>query len=234
MSGILVVVAHPDDEVLGCGGSISGWVRSGIQVDLVVLTDGESSRFAHPECEEAVDAICKRQAQCLSAGAELGIHSVRFAPFLDQRLEMVPRQEITKRIETEIALLRPDTVVTHSLADLNLDHRITAECAMTAARAMPGSPVLEVLSFFTPSSTEWAFGSFGPFRPNLFVELGEAAIESKLAAIECYADELRDFPHPRSIDALRVHAATVGSVVGVEYAEPFESVRRVEKLSESY
>jgi LmbE family N-acetylglucosaminyl deacetylase len=134
--------------------------------------------------------------------------------------------DIVKKVESLIEGIAPHTVFTHCARDLNIDHAITHRTVLTATRPVKGSPVREVYTFEVLSSTEWAFGEFGSFKPNLFIDVTET-IEMKSAALSIYDSEMRGFPHPRSAEAMRILARRWGSVVGLEFAEAFETVRRI-------
>ncbi len=217
---VVVVAAHPDDELLGAGATLARHVREGREVHAVVLAEGASSRYE-------ADMAGRLQKAGMRAAERLGLASIRFEDLPDQRLDAVPLIEITQRIEAILAELRPDVVYTHFAHDVNLDHGVVARATWTACRPYRTPRVSRVLAFETPSSTEWGWPLEGTgFRPNHFVDVS-ATLEVKLAAMACYESELRDHPHPRSLQALTDRAATWGSTVGVRYAEPFVLLREV-------
>jgi LmbE family N-acetylglucosaminyl deacetylase len=217
---VVVVAAHPDDEILGAGATLARHVRRGREVHAVVLAEGATSRYG----DGMVPVLQKAATR---SAEQIGFASIRFEAFPDQRMDAVPLIEITQRIEQILRELRPRVVYTHFPGDVNLDHGVTARATWTACRpyALPGLRRFAV--FETPSSTEWGW-PVGPevFRPNRFVDVS-GVIDVKLAAMECYESELRDEPHPRSLEALRARAAGWGTVIGVRYAEAFMVLREV-------
>jgi N-acetylglucosamine malate deacetylase 1 len=222
MKSILVVAAHPDDEVLGCGGTIARLAVEGRAVHVAYLADGVSSR-----AQTSVDAttftveLDVRRTSARKACELLGASAVFFGDFPDNRLDSLPLLDIVKPIEALIAEYRPDTVLTHHAGDLNVDHRRVHEAAITACRPQRGHPVKTLLSFEVPSSTEWMPPISGPpFSPNWFVDIS-SALDRKLSALDAYAAELRDWPHPRSRRAVEYLARWRGAAVGVDAAEAF-------------
>lgn len=223
---LLVIAAHPDDEVLGCGGTIARLAAEGCATHIVILGEGVTSRYPAREQADraAVDALHARSRQ---VGERLGARSVNLFNLPDNRFDSLPLLEIVKLIEGLIDRLRPATVFTQHGGDLNIDHVQTFRATLTATRCLPGCPVRRVLAYEAPSATEWSFGSFEPaFRPNLFVDIS-ATLERKIAAMEAYESETRPFPHPRSPESLRAIAQRWGSVAGLPAAEAFELVRGI-------
>ncbi len=225
MSAVVIVAAHPDDEVLGCGGTIA-MLSEVHEVHILLLGEGGTSRFASRE--DANGRTVERLATAAkSAAAILGAQSVETDRLPDNRFDQVALLDIVKRIERIIERVRPDIVYTHHPGDLNIDHRITFEAVLTATRPLPGRCVHELYTFEIASSTEWAFQRIKPsFVPNVFVDISRT-LERKLKAMEQYEDEMRMFPHPRSAEGLRTIARRSGTVVGREYVEAFEMVRSI-------
>lgn len=226
MKNVLVVAAHPDDEVLGCGGTIARMASSGAEVNVVIFATGLTSRteFDPAQSESALRAHHDRAKK---AGAVLGAKSVRVLAFPDQRMDSIPLLDITQALEREIAESKPDTIFTHHGGDLNMDHVILHRATLVATRPVAAGSVRRVYTYEVPSSTEWAFQKFEPqFRPSVFFDV-QVFIEKKIEAMEIYKSEARTFPHPRSPEALRAIAARWGSVVGVPAAEAFELVREI-------
>ncbi len=218
---VLVLAAHPDDELLGLGGTVARHADAGDEVIGVVASEGATSRYA----SEAAPAL---EASCRAAAEILGIREVRFLGFADQRMDTVPLIEVTQRIEAVVREVRPDTVYTHHWGDLNRDHRVVCEAAQVACRPVGGDYPRRVYCFETPSSSEWsAPDPASQFVPTRFVDV-TATIDRKLRAMACYASEARPAPHPRSLDALRARAALWGHTVGVAYAEAFVLLRQVD------
>jgi LmbE family N-acetylglucosaminyl deacetylase len=222
---VLVVAAHPDDEVLGCRGTIARLGKAD-EVCIAILGEGATSRAPQrAQGNKRAVATLKRQAQ--KAARLLGARSVAFEGLPDNRFDEAPLLDVVKRVERLINEHQPAAVYTHHPGDLNIDHQITFRAVLTATRPTAGCPVLDVYSFEIASSTEWAFQQLQPpFRPSVFIDITET-IETKLAAMAAYKDEARPFPHPRSPEALRAIARRWGSVAGLGYAEAFELVRSI-------
>lgn len=220
MTRVLVVAAHPDDELLGPGGTLARHSRRGDEVHALIVSDGATSRYPG----EMVDVL----ADCAQkAGKVLGLVSVRVLSLPDQRLDTLPLVEVTQAVESIVDELRPHVVYTHFPGDVNADHGIVARAAWTACRpyVLPG--LRRFAAYETPSSTEWGWPlQGGAFAPSLFVDVG-ATLEDKLVAMSCYASELREYPHPRSLRALRERAATWGSHVNRPAVEPFQVLREL-------
>lgn len=220
---VLVIAAHPDDEALGCGGSIARWADEGAAVHLAFLADGIGAR--NPESSEAREALAQRRAAAESAAEILGAASVEFDDLPDNQLDSVSLLQITQRVEALIEAHRPDTVVTHHAGDLNIDHRRVHQAVMTACRPQRGHPVRTMLCFEVASSTEWQPpGSGAPFVPDWFVDIS-ATLPRKLAALDAYVAEMRDWPHPRCREGVEFLARWRGATVGCDAAEAFMLAR---------
>lgn len=220
---ILVVAAHPDDELLGCGATIAR-LSASAEVHIAILGEGITSRTGLSE-EERGRALQTLHEQSQAAGKLLGAKSVTVQDLPDNRFDTVPLLDIAQSVERFIDELRPEVIFTHHPGDLNIDHVLTFRAVLTATRPMRGGPVRELHSFEIASSTEWAFQQIQPaFRPSIFYDVADT-IDRKIEAMRIYEGELREFPHPRSAEALRVQARRWGSVTGLEYAEAFEAVR---------
>lgn len=223
-SRILVVAAHPDDEVLGCGATISRFSMEGDPVSILLLGEGISSRYKRRS--EARPALLRGlQADAKAVARLLGAKSVAFENLPDNRFDELPILEIIKRIEKQIEKIKPEIIFTHHPGDLNVDHQATFRAVLTATRPTNGCPVQEIYAFEVPSSTEWAFQQFQPpFRPNVFIDVSRT-METKVKGMQRYKGECRPFPHPRSPQALRAIAQRWGSAVGFRHAEAFELIR---------
>jgi len=223
---VLVIAAHPDDEVLGCGATVSKLAGDGHEVHIAILGEGVTSRYADREDADP-DRIKELRDIALEVSDLLGANELYLRSFPDNRFDSVPLLDIVKEIEGLIEKVKPNIIFTHHGGDLNIDHVITARAALTAARPLAGSPVKEIYSFEIPSSTDWAFNQFKtPFRPNTFIDVSQT-LNKKMEAMLLYKGETRPFPHPRSAEALRANARRWGSMAGVEAAEAFELVRQV-------
>lgn len=223
---ILVVAAHPDDEVLGCAGTIARLTKEGHQAHILILGEGITSRYENrSQSEEKL--VHQLQNHARSVGKLLGAQSVHFERFPDNRFDELPLLEIVKRVEKHVARVRPDVIFTHHPGDLNVDHRASFQAVLTASRPVNGCPVRDLYAFEVASSTEWAFQQVQPvFRPNVFVDI-TATVNKKIQGMRLYKGEVRSFPHPRSPEALRTVARRWGTVVGLQYAEAFELVRSI-------
>ena len=222
---ILVIAAHPDDEVLGCGGTLLKLAHAGAEIHLAFLADGVGAR--NPDAAQRQAELDQRRAAARVAADILGAASVHFDDLPDNRLDGVPLLEITQRVEALIARHRPVTLFTHHGGDLNIDHRRTHQAVMTACRPQSGHPVRTLLCFEVPSSTEWQPpGSGTPFTPNWFVDIG-ATLDGKLAALTAYTAEVRDWPHPRSREGVAYLARWRGANVGCQAAEAFMLARQL-------
>lgn len=221
---ILVVGAHPDDEALGCGGTIARHAAAGDPVHLLFLADGVSSRGGEAGSRAEVE---RRAAAAADAAKILGAEPPRLLGLPDNRLDGVPLLEIVQAIEAVVRELSPRVVYTHHGGDLNIDHRLAHQAVMTACRPQHGAGVQAIYSFEVLSSTEWASPSVGrPFRPNRFVDIS-GHLETKIRALQSYADEMRDFPHPRSREAVEALARLRGATVAVAAAEAFVVEREI-------
>jgi LmbE family N-acetylglucosaminyl deacetylase len=223
---VLVIAAHPDDEVLGCGGTAARLVREGHEVHFAILGEGATSRLPQRADTDA-GKITKLQQQAHAAATKVGVKNLTLHDLPDNRLDTVPLLDVVKIVESLVERLEPEVIYTHHAGDLNVDHGVIHRAVLTATRPMAGQPVRDIYAFEVASSTEWAFQRIEPaFRPNVFVDITRT-IEVKIAAMECYETEARKFPHPRSPEALRALATRWGSVVGCAAAEAFELVRSV-------
>ncbi len=222
MSNILIIAAHPDDEVLGCGGTIAKLAADGKQVEILILGEGTASRDG-----SSGDEVQRLQNDARKAAKVLGAANVRFASLPDNRFDTVPLLDIIKQIEGVIAEVKPNVVFTQHGGDLNVDHQITFRAVMTAVRPMAGQGIHALYAYEVASSTEWAFQRFDPvFRPNYFVDI-DGFLEQKMLAMEAYGGEIRSAPHPRSPEVLQAMAVSRGSAVGLNAAEAFETIWQI-------
>ena len=224
---ILVVVAHPDDEVLGCGGTIARHVQQGDRVAVIILAEGVTSRAAKRALDQDAEKLQALAAATHRACGILGVDEITLNDFPDNRMDSLPLLDIVKVIEQHMNRLQPTVVYTHHGGDVNVDHRVTYQAVVTACRPQPENSVKTLLTFETSSSTEWQPPLVGtPFAPNWFVDIGET-LAAKLKALSVYETELRSWPHPRSIQAVEHLARWRGSTVGVEAAEAFVLARNI-------
>ncbi len=219
---VLVISAHPDDETLGVGGTITRHVRDGDDVTVMIVTDGVTAR--HDVTGPQRDAVRK-------ACAVLGVEDVRLAGLPDQRLDGGPLLEVIKPIHELVKELEPEVVYTHHRGDANQDHRTIFAATMVAVSPIVGNPVRRVYCYEVSSSTEWAPPMpEWSFQPNHFVDISQT-LETKLEAFEAYREthqtEVKRYPHPRSPEAVRVYAQQRGISVGMESAEAFMLIREL-------
>lgn len=223
---VLVIAAHPDDEVLGCGGTIARLAAEGAAVSIFILATGLTSRADFDPAKDA-GQLRVHHERAQRAGILLGAKEVTFGGFPDQKMDTVPLLDVTQAIEREIVRVRPELVFTQHGGDLNMDHVITFRATLTATRPMAGGAVKRLYSYEVGSSTEWAFQQFEPrFLPQIFYDI-TAHLETKIAAMRIYESEAREFPHPRSPEALCAAARRWGSTIGVQAAEAFCCVRAI-------
>lgn len=231
MSRVLVVAAHPDDAELGAGATLAKHAAAGDQCFILVLSQGITSRyepterFYRPPQPRIPEQIATLKAQAEKAAGILGaeLHALDYP---DQGLDGVPLLTLTRAIEAHVKLVRPDVVYTHSNHDVNGDHSRVAQCVAVATRPLPHSTVKRVLAFEIPGSTGWQFE--GAFLPRVFVDVSGSAMQKKCEALACYVNEMREAPHPRSMEGVLALAAWRGATVGVQEAESFELVRSIE------
>jgi LmbE family N-acetylglucosaminyl deacetylase len=226
INSILVVVAHPDDEVFGCGGTIARLTKEMKDVYVAILGEGITSRFNKRELADKSE-LKTLQNSSKRVAELLGVKELFLYDLPDNRFDTIPLLDIVKIIEALIDKVKPSTIFTHHGGDLNIDHSIVHRATLTATRPIAGQSVKRVYAYEVPSSTEWAFGQFTKgFQANVFVDIS-VSLEKKIEAMEIYESEARSFPHPRSPEALRALAKRWGATAGLEAAEAFELIREI-------
>lgn len=222
---VLVVAAHPDDEVYGMGGTIAKMAAQGHEVHVLIVTDGCTAQYAgRPDLPEIIE---RKHTEALVANRLLGIKEVRFGTFPDMRLDTVPHVEVNRLIEETVDVIQPEVVYTHFFGDVNLDHQIVYRSTLVAVRPAPGQCVRELYCFRVPSSTEW-----GPqlghtaFLPNVMTDIGGFE-DVKEQAILAYQTEVRPYPHPRSPRYVRETDRARGLEWGIGSAEAFWLLRKI-------
>lgn len=224
---VLVVAAHPDDEVLGVGGSVARHAQAGRRVASVILAEGATSRSDRRSTSRHRDDLRELRRAARAAADILGSEPPVLHDLPDNRMDGLELLDLVKLIEREVERVKPSLVYTHSAVDVNVDHRRVHDAVLAATRPTPDQPVREIRFFETPSSTEWAPPpTRGGFAPTVFVDVGDT-LELKCAALAEYTTEMRPWPHPRSIEAITALARWRGASVGISAAEAFESGRRV-------
>ncbi|MDX1903372.1 MAG: PIG-L family deacetylase [Thermonemataceae bacterium] len=227
---ILVVVAHPDDELLGLGATMHHLIKNAqAQVRVIILGEGITSRADARDREQWQKELDIHRNNIYTAQKCIGYQSVGIYDFADNRFDTVALLDLVKVIEKEKQDFQPEIIFTHHGSDTNIDHRRTFEAVITATRPMAHELVKSIFTFETPSSTEWqAFNYPNPFLPNFFVSFEPESLEAKIKGMESYEFEKREFPHPRSPEALRILAQRWGVVVGKPLAEAFVLVRSIQ------
>lgn len=225
---VLIIAAHPDDEVLGCGGSAARFAREGHDIHIAILGEGATARFpGRDQADRGSVELLQRRSQ--EVADLLGSKERILRGLPDNRLDTLPLLDVVKIIEEIIDRLKPEVVYTHHAGDLNIDHTIVHRATLTATRPLPGSSVREIYAYEVPSSTDWAFQQLTPsFHPNVFVDISNT-LAAKIEAMKLYETETNPFPHPRSADAIKAAAHRWGSVVGCEAAEAFQLIRKTVK-----
>ena len=216
---IIVVAAHPDDEVLGCAGTIAKHVAKGDIVHSVFMSDGVNSRLDTSKLK-----LKRRLKASKSVQSLLGISSTQYLNLPDNSMDSVPILKIVQKLEPIIYKIKPSIIYTHSYGDLNIDHQLTHAAVMTACRPVPNSTVREIYGFEVISSTEWTAPQKSNFVPTFFVNITKF-LSIKTKALKLYKEEMRSSPHSRSMKHAKVLAQHRGYTVGVDMAEAFEVYR---------
>ena len=229
-SRILVVVAHPDDELLGLGATVYKLIHEyNCIVKCVILGEGVTSRSDVRDIARWEKELEIHRSNIYAAQKAIGYHEVGIYNFPDNRFDTVALLDIVKVVEKEKQDFQPEIIFTHHGGDVNVDHQRTFEAVVTACRPMDHEKVKAIITFETPSGTEWR-ASTDPrhFIPNFFVEVTKEGIDAKIKGMESYEFEKRPFPHPRSPQALEIQAQRWGIAVGKKYAEAFNIVRYID------
>ena len=217
MQKILVIAPHPDDEVLGCGGTIKKYAQLGANISLCVVTVAYM-----PEWPQ--EFIKDRPRQIRAAADVLGVKDIHMLEFPTVMLDTLPQKEINEKIAGVVRKVLPDTLYIPHRGDLNRDHQLVHEAALVAARPTAGQSIKHVFAYEARSETEWGFL---PFIPTVYEDIQGSPLESKVEAMRVYASEVKDFPHPRSQEAIEALAKTRGSEAGLKRAEAFMLIRSI-------
>lgn len=222
MTHILAMVAHPDDEVIGAGGTLARHAAQGDTVHIAFLTDGVGARGDDPSAAERRENAARR------AAAILGAEQPQFLGFPDNRLDRVDLLDVVQAIEAVVLRSDPAIIYTHHAGDLNIDHAICQRAVLTACRPLANSKVHGIYAIEVASSTEWASpGDANAFVPTRFVDIA-ATMATKHRALAAYVEEMREFPHPRSSHAIAALASWRGASAGLAAAEAFVVLREIE------
>ncbi len=221
---ILIIAAHPDDEVLGCGGLISKYKDTN-EINIIFVSDGESSRKSNKKLIQK--KISMRKKSSLNLCKKFNLNKPIFLNFPDNQIDSVPLLKIVQKLEKYLRIFKPNMVFTHYENCLNIDHRITFNAVVTACRPIKNSFVKKIVSFEIPSSTDWNLGKGRAFQPNYFIDIS-SHINEKIKMIKFYKSELKKYPHSRSIKSITSLASFRGVSCGTRYAEGFYLHRYVE------
>ena len=218
---ITIVAAHPDDEILGAGGTLIRHCRSGYDVHCLVLGEGVLSRDA--SSKDMQSSLLKN---AMEAAKIIGFKKIDFANLPDNAFDTVSLLSVTKIVEKFLNEVNPHIVYTHHEYDLNVDHRIAFQAVLTAARPGVYPELEQLLTFETLSSTEWQRKDFKTFQPNVYVDIS-SSIDQKIKALAAYTSEVRPYPHPRSLEGIRILSQYRGMESGLMAAEAFCEIRRI-------
>ena len=224
---IMIVVAHPDDELLGLGGSMNKLINEyNVDTHVVILGEGLTSRSDIRDTNKWKIKLKIHKENISNAQKAIGYHSNSIYNLPDNRFDSIPILDIIKIVENEKEIFNPDIIFTHHGGDLNIDHQKTFQAVMTATRPMEEEKVKSIITFETPSGTEW-IASSDPrqFIPNFYISFSDKNLKAKIKGMESYEFEKREFPHPRSPKALKNLAQYRGVSVGSEYSEAFSIIR---------
>jgi LmbE family N-acetylglucosaminyl deacetylase len=226
---IMIVVAHPDDELLGLGGTMNKLINEySVETHLIILGEGITSRSDSRDIILWENELQIHKSNIKKAQESIGYHSLSVHDFPDNRFDAVNLLDIIKVIEAEKKVFNPDVIFTHHGGDLNIDHQKTFEAVVTSCRPMEAENVKTIITFETPSGTEWRSSSDPRhFIPNLYFKISEQNLAAKIKGMESYEFECRAYPHPRSPEALKITAQKNGINVGVPLAEAFCLIRQI-------
>jgi len=219
---ILIVAAHPDDEVLGCFGTVARLIKEGYEAYTLILGEGKTSRDDQRIVKNKKDEIKVLNTEIEKANKVIGVKKVFIESFPDNRFDSVDLLDIIKVISKVKDEVKPDIIFTHYENDLNIDHQITYKAVITASRPMEGEVTKDIYSFEILSSTEWNYPL--SFSPDTYFDISDT-INLKIKAMKKYSSELCEYPHPRSLEGIELNAKYQGMRIGKRYVEAFKSIR---------
>ncbi len=222
---IAVIVAHPDDEVLAFGGIMCRHADKGDTVQVLILATGLAARSTTNSVDPKALASLREDTQ--KAAGILGVKQVAFGDFPDNRMDTVATLDVVRRVETFLGETGASTVYTHHAGDLNVDHAAVARAVLTACRPLPGAKVVRLYAGEVISSSEYSLTK-DRIQPTSYVNIA-AYLDRKCVALRCYRGEIRDWPHPRSVEAVQSLARSRGSEAGMEAAEALQLLREIER-----
>jgi LmbE family N-acetylglucosaminyl deacetylase len=217
---ILILAAHPDDEVLGCGATAARLASERHTVVPVIICENASVRYSS-DMQRTLEESSRKSSEIL------GISEPVFVGMPDQKLDSYSALEMAQVVEKIIKDIRPEIIFTHHGGDINKDHRVLFEATLVAVRPLPANTVRSIYTYETISSTEWAASDYyAQFSPNTFYDVSDT-LEMKIKAFSQYISEVRDYPHPRSPEGIKIRAKDWGARVGLRAAEPFQLIRTI-------
>jgi LmbE family N-acetylglucosaminyl deacetylase len=225
---ILAIFAHPDDETLGCGGTLARYAREGCEVRILICGEGATARYDSPEAASG-EELASLDRDLQKAGEVLGAKEVVHLDWPDNRFDSRPLLDLVKAVEKNLDKISPQIIFTHHPGDLNIDHRYVYDAVMAGARPLPESKIEAIYACEVLSSTGWRGQGKDLFLPNFYVDIHET-LAKKLNAMACYDTEAASFPHPRSPEAIRALAQFRGAESGLLAAEAFCLVRQIHPL----
>lgn len=225
MSKVLVIAPHPDDEVLGCGGTIKKHIEDGDEACLCVITRPLEKDWSREYIEN-------KDKEIKASNDFLGFKEVKFLDLPSLRLDEVPKKDLNDGISEFIDGVKPDILFVPFFGDINHDHKIVFEACMVAARFKPGIFIKKILAYEVSPTTEQggisAESKKDIFLPNYFEDVS-SFLEAKKKAMEFYKSELKEFPHPRSLEGIEILARKRGTECGLKAAEAFVLIRQINK-----
>lgn len=226
---VMIVVAHPDDELLGLGATLHKLIKDyNVKTHVVILGEGITSRSNKRDLDLWEEQLATHRENIQNAQKAIGFHSTSIFDFPDNRFDSVALLDIIKVVEEEKTKFLPEVIFTHHGGDVNIDHQRTFEAVITACRPMEDEKTKTIITFETPSGTEWRSPTDPRyFLPNLFFSVSQVNLDAKIKGMESYEFERREYPHPRSPEALKIQAQRWGITVGTHFAEAFCLVRSI-------
>ena len=225
-SSILIIAAHPDDEVLGCGGLLSK-ISGKSKISIIFIGEGSSCRYTNLNEKGIDNDIKERESASKKVAKKFNLHDLEFFNLPCGRFDQVPIIDINKIIESRISKFNPDIIFTHDPFDVNNDHKIVYRSTIMSTRPNSVTNVPTICTYEVPSSTECGFSTEGQFAPNFFIELSKLDLESKFEGLSYYSSEIKKFPFPRSLKGIEAYARFRGMQSAVQYAEAFKLVRTI-------
>lgn len=224
---VLVVAAHPDDEILGCGGTIIKHSLDGDDVYVLIMAEGLTSRDNSRNVDYREKELRELHSKSMEAAKIMGVKDVRLLSFPDNRMDGIELLDVVKKVEEVVEAVKPEIVYTHHAGDVNIDHTVTHNAVITACRSLPDCTVKTLLFFETLSSTEWQMmTSDKMFYPNWYENITDV-FDKKIEALKCYDSEMREYPHPRSYINVEHLARYRGMIIGCNMAEAFSLGRMI-------